>query len=69
MFVQVGRQAINMDLVSDIWFDDDKVSLGFPAVDGDEGQIVVQFSGPEWYAFIEWWRERSGVYVCYVEGG
>ena len=67
-FVQVGQQAVNMDLVSDIWLGDDKVSLYFPFVDGDEGQVVIRFKGPEYYAFMEWWKKKADVHVCYVEG-
>lgn len=66
-FIQVGQQAVNMSLVSEIWFGDDEVALGFPVTEGDEGQLIVRLSGPEYYAFMEWWERKAEVYVCYVE--
>jgi len=57
-FVQVGNQAINLDLVELVEIEaDDKVTLYFPA-NGNH----IKFEGENAERFLAWWYNRAGVY-------
>ncbi len=60
-FVQVGSTAINLNLVTEIWFRDDHITFYFPAT--HEGELSrVTLHGAEREAFVEWWMENASVH-------
>lgn len=54
MFVRIGHKAFNPDLVTDIQFEQDQITLFFPAY-STEADSIIYFENTDKDNFMHWW--------------
>lgn len=63
MFVQIGNKAINMDLVTEIYFDENSkaVELTLAVQDGDHPSFI-SLRAENAKRFLDWWDNKADVH-------